>query len=91
MSEMDAKERLCQWPGCCEPVARGVKRDKVHCDFHASERKRLMAKLRQRLKRDKDRKKADIDLRRQLTRANAVKIPEAIRMAIRLLRGGHID
>ena len=82
--------RLCKWPGCCEPVDTGVRRDKFHCAQHAKERKRLMAKLRQRLKRDRDKKKAAVDLRRQYERANAVKIPDAIRMAIRLLRGEYL-
>lgn len=79
--------RMCKWPGCCEPVAPGVKRDMWHCSVHAKERKRLMAKLRQRLKRDRDKRKAAVDLKRQYERANAVRIPEAIRMAIRLLKG----
>lgn len=82
--------RMCRWPGCCEPVDTGVRRDKFHCAHHAKERKRLMAKLRQRLKRDRDRNKAAIDLKRQYERANAVKIPDAIRMAIRLLRGEYL-
>jgi hypothetical protein len=85
----DKTPRMCKWPGCCEPVDTGARRDRFHCPLHAKERKRLMAKLRQRLKRDRDRKKAAIDLKRQYERANAVKIPEAIRMAIRLLKGDY--
>ena len=77
---------MCKWPGCCEPVASGVKRDKLHCDVHAKERKRLMAKLRQRVKRDKQRRKERVSVEG----ANAVKIPHAIRMAIRLLRGEYL-
>lgn len=82
-----SNERMCKWPGCCEPVNRGVRRDMFHCATHVKERKRLMAKLRQRLKRDRDKRKAAVDLKRQYDRANAVRIPEAIRMAIRLLKG----
>lgn len=84
-------KRMCKWPGCMEPVGMGTKRDRMHCEEHAAQRKRLMAKLRQKLKRDKDRRKAAVDLRRQITRANAVRIPEAIRTAIRLLKGGFFD
>lgn len=80
-------KRMCKWPGCTEPVGMGTKRDRLHCPEHAATRKRLMAKLRQRLKRDKDKRAETVRLRKEVERANAVKIPDAIRMAIRLLRG----